>query len=92
MASTTAMKNAKSADGKVADMQRDTVELNDKQHMTTDYGIKISDPDHWLRVVNEKNTGPSLLEDQIGREKVRTTPAINQIKVAANPRPPDYAL
>lgn len=74
MASTTAMKNAKSADGKAADMQRDTVELNDKQHMTTDYGIKISDPDHWLRVVNEKNTGPSLLEDQIAREKVRTPP------------------
>lgn len=70
MAATTATKNAKSADGKFADMQRDTVELDDKQHMTTDYGIKISDPDHWLRVVNDKNTGPMLLEDQIAREKV----------------------
>jgi catalase len=62
--------NSKSADGKFADLQKDTVELNDKQHMTTDYGIKISDPDHWLRVADEKKTGPSLLEDQIAREKV----------------------
>jgi hypothetical protein len=73
MAATTA-KNAKSADGKFADLQKDTVELNDKDHMTTDYGIKISDPDHWLRVASEKNTGPTLLEDQIAREKVRTLP------------------
>ncbi|KAJ5225468.1 Catalase A [Penicillium chermesinum] len=58
------------ADSKVADMQHDTIEINNKQHMTTDYGIKISDPDHWLRVVNDKNTGPSLLEDQIAREKI----------------------
>ena len=62
--------NAKSGDGKVKDLQKDTYELNDKQHMTTDHGVKISDPDHWLRVVNEKQTGPMLLEDQIGREKV----------------------
>jgi catalase len=65
-----ATKNAKSADGKFADMQKDTIELNDKDHMTTDYGIKISDPDHWLRVADEKKTGPMLLEDQIAREKV----------------------
>lgn len=57
-------------DGKFRDMAKDTVELNREQHMTTDYGIKISDPDHWLRVGNSKHTGPSLLEDQIGREKV----------------------
>lgn len=59
------------ADGKFADMQADTVDVHAKQHMTTDYGIKISDPDHWLRVANEKRTGPSLLEDQIARERVR---------------------
>lgn len=63
--------NALSADGKFADMKKDTVEVNGKSHMTTDYGIKISDPDHWLRAANEKETGPSLLEDQIAREKVR---------------------
>ncbi|EAW13378.1 spore-specific catalase CatA [Aspergillus clavatus NRRL 1] len=55
---------------KDADLQRDTVEIDDKQHMTTDFGIKISDPDHWLRVVDDKNNGPSLLEDPIAREKI----------------------
>ena len=74
MAATTATKNGKSADGKIADLQKDTHELNDKSHMTADYGIKVSDPDHWLRVANEKNTGPTLLEDQIAREKVRSLP------------------
>ncbi|KAJ5996504.1 hypothetical protein N7522_008164 [Penicillium canescens] len=62
--------NSKTADGKFADLQKDTVELNSKQHMSTDYGIKITDPDHWLRVVDGKKTGPSLLEDQIAREKI----------------------
>lgn len=61
---------SKNADGKFADMAKDTVEVNHKQHMTTDYGIKISDPDHWLRVANDQKTGPMLLEDQIAREKV----------------------
>lgn len=64
--------NASAEHGKFRDMEKDTIELNGKQHMTTDYGIKISDPDHWLRVGNNKNTGPSLLEDQIAREKVRS--------------------
>lgn len=62
--------NASVEDGKFRDMEKDTTELNGKQHMTTDYGIKISDPDHWLRVGNNSNTGPSLLEDQIAREKI----------------------
>lgn len=78
MAATTATKNTKSADGKIADLQKDTYELNDKAHMTTDYGIKISDPDRWLRVANEKNTGLTLLEDQIAREKVRSLPYESQ--------------
>jgi catalase len=63
--------NSISADGKIADMKKDTVEINGKQHMTTDYGIRISDPDHSLRVASDSSTGPSLLEDQIAREKVR---------------------
>ncbi|KAK1142314.1 catalase 1 [Aspergillus melleus] len=32
------------------DIARDIVELSGAQHMTTDFGVKISDPDHWLRV------------------------------------------
>jgi len=62
--------NSTTADGKFADMAKDTVDVHAKQHMTTDYGIKITDPDHWLRVASDSNTGPSLLEDQIAREKV----------------------
>lgn len=71
--------NASVADGKFRDLERDTYEINDKQHMTTDYGIKISDPDHWLRVGDKNNTGPSLLEDQIAREKVQS---IFQFKIS----------
>lgn len=62
--------NSKTADGKYADLQKDIVDVHDKQHMTTDHGAKISNPDQWLRIVDEKKTGPSLLEDQIAREKV----------------------
>lgn len=57
-------------DTKLADLQKDTVQLNGTQPMVTDYGIKISNPDNWLRTVNDSTTGPSLLEDQIAREKV----------------------
>lgn len=64
--------NSRTANGKFADMSNETVEVNAQQHMTTDSGMKISDPDHWLRVANKSNTGPMLLEDQIAREKVRT--------------------
>ncbi|CAG8948579.1 unnamed protein product [Penicillium salamii] len=62
--------------GKLADLNKETVDAGTKQHMTTDYGIKISDPDHTLRVVDEKRTGPALLEDQIAREKVTYYPNI----------------
>lgn len=59
-----------SSDAKVVDLQKDTVEIDNKKHMTTDYGIKISNTDNWLRVADENHSGPSLLEDQIAREKV----------------------
>lgn len=59
---------------KQEDLARDTVDLSGESQgklpMTTDYGIKIADPDHWLRVADAKRTGPSLLEDPIAREKV----------------------
>lgn len=80
MAATT--NNTKAADGKLADMQKDTVEVNGKQNMTTDYGIKISDPDHWLRVASDQNTGPTLLEDQIAREKVSLISIVTEEKAA----------
>lgn len=39
--------------------------------MTTDWGVKQSNADSWLRVNNEDQTGPMLLEDGIARQKVR---------------------
>lgn len=38
--------------------------------ITTDYGVKQSNTDDWLRVATEDKTGPSLLEDHAGREKI----------------------
>ncbi|KAF8655852.1 hypothetical protein AX16_002935 [Volvariella volvacea WC 439] len=53
---------------KVADLQKDTVEA-DKTKLTTDHGVKIPNTDDWLKVT-KGNAGPSLLEDQISREKI----------------------
>lgn len=41
--------------------------------MTTDFGTKVGDVDHWLKVVDPSTgrPGPSLLEDHIARERVR---------------------
>ena len=55
---------------KLVDLERDTANVNTKQSMTTDHGVGINDTDHWLRAVDDNYTGPSLLEDQIAREKV----------------------
>lgn len=73
-------KAAKTADGKAADLAKDTVDIDTKQHMTTDHGVKISNPDQWLRAVDDKRTGPSLLEDQIAREKVDSYSNVDVIR------------
>lgn len=57
---------------KIQDLKKETKDSHTKQNTTTDYGIKVADLDHWLKVVDEENNkvGPSLLEDQIARERV----------------------
>jgi len=55
---------------KLKDLAKDTVDISSKAPLTTDFGVKNSGTDHWLGVTNEDNTGPMLLEDQFGREKV----------------------
>lgn len=55
---------------KIADLQKDTIEPTKDTRITSDYGVKESNTDHWLSVTNGKHTGPSLLEDSFGREKV----------------------
>jgi len=56
---------------KITDLARDTKDVHDKSwKITSDYGVKQSNTDDWLRVVSEDKTGPSLLEDPFGREKI----------------------
>ncbi|KAL5333297.1 catalase A [Aspergillus crustosus] len=55
---------------KLVDLESDTVNAHTNHPQATDHGVLISDPDHWLRVSNEQRAGPSLLEDQIAREKI----------------------
>ncbi|KAG5938253.1 catalase A [Claviceps monticola] len=38
--------------------------------ITSDFGTKQSNTDHWLTVTSNDKTGPMLLEDSFGREKI----------------------
>jgi hypothetical protein len=61
-------------DAKQKDLARDTKDYNDKSYrVTTDYGVKQSNNDDWLKVVKDDQQGPMLLEDPVGREKVGTS-------------------
>lgn len=66
-----AVQKATSKERKVVDLERDTANIHTKQPLTTDHGVRVENTDQWLRVVDDQHTGPSLLEDQIAREKVR---------------------
>ena len=56
---------------KLDDMAKETVNYHDeKNKLTSDFGVKLSNTDDWLKVVSEDKTGPMLLEDSFGREKV----------------------
>ena len=62
-----------SSSRKFDDMAKDTVNYHDeKNKLTSDFGVKLSNTDDWLKVASEDKTGPMLLEDQFGREKVRS--------------------
>lgn len=59
------------SNAKVADLKPDTVDVKDASPgLTTDFGVPVSDTDTWLKVSNGQHTGPHLLEDTIGREKI----------------------
>jgi hypothetical protein len=55
---------------KVKDLDRNTIDVHSSQPITTDFGHKVSNTDNWLKIASDKSTGPHLLEDQQGREKV----------------------
>lgn len=60
---------------KVAQLAADTKDVHDKSwRITSDYGVKQTNTDHWLTVASEDHTGPMLLEDPFGREKVQLLP------------------
>jgi len=79
-------KNAVMGSGdKIADLAKETKEPADKTHQTTDYGVKVPNPDHWLSVSNEDRQGPSLIEDPFSREKVRQNSLIHPPDISHNP-------
>ena len=56
---------------KLADMSKDMINSEDTNaRITTDWGSKVSNTDHWLAVSTEDRYGATLLEDGHGREKV----------------------
>lgn len=58
---------------KVSQLASVTKDVHDKSaRITTDYGVKQSNTDDWLKVATEDKNGPSLLEDAFAREKVRS--------------------
>ncbi|KZT08246.1 catalase [Laetiporus sulphureus 93-53] len=61
------------ASAKLTDLGQDVVDpFSDPsgERLTTDHGVLVSDTDNWLKVQDGVHVGPSLLEDQIGREKI----------------------
>ena len=64
------LQNTSSKSKKLVDLERDTADAHTQQPLTTDHGVRVSNTDQWLRVTKDRRTGPSLLEDQIAREKV----------------------
>jgi len=65
---TTAITSATNT-AKVTQLQKDTFDLQTSAGLTTDHGVKVSNTDDWLKVTDGQ-AGPSLLEDQISREKI----------------------
>ena len=56
---------------KIAQLSANTKDVHDDSHrITSDYGVKQNDTDHWLAATSEDKQGPQLLEDPFGREKV----------------------
>ncbi|KAF2189195.1 catalase-domain-containing protein [Zopfia rhizophila CBS 207.26] len=56
---------------KIADLASDTKDVHDKsRRITSDFGVKQTNTDDWLKVASEDKTGPMLLEDPFAREKI----------------------
>lgn len=64
------LQNTASKNKKMVDLESSTANVHTKQPITTDHGTKVENTDNWLKTMDGKRTGPSLLEDQLAREKV----------------------
>lgn len=53
------------------DLAKETKEMSSKDRLTTDYGVKQTTADDWLKVTSHDKQGPALLEDPFARERVR---------------------
>ena len=83
------MDGAATDNPKLADLAKDTTNYDESKHkMTTDWGSKISNTDHWLAVSTEDRYGPGLLEDGHGREKVsHSRPSSTTVTLTKLPGP-----
>ena len=71
LAQTVAEKVGLGSDAKSKDLAQNTFDVHDaKNRSTTDYGAPVSDQDNWLVATSDNRHGPSILEDQIAREKI----------------------
>ena len=56
---------------KVVQLSNVTKNVHDKNvRIMSDFGVKQSNTDDWLKIVNEDKIGPMLLEDHFARGKV----------------------
>ncbi|EAA26998.1 catalase-1 [Neurospora crassa OR74A] len=55
---------------KVDDLKNEFKETDKSARLTTDYGVKQTTADDWLRIVSDDKIGPSLLEDPFARERI----------------------
>ncbi|KEY72471.1 hypothetical protein S7711_05146 [Stachybotrys chartarum IBT 7711] len=58
------------AGAKISQLSANTVEPSKSTRITSDFGTKQTNTDDWLKVVKDDHTGPMLLEDPFGREKI----------------------
>jgi catalase len=56
---------------KLKDLAHATKDMNPHARLTTDYGVKQSTADDWLKAASPDKAGPLLLEDPFARERVR---------------------
>ena len=69
------MDGSASSNPKLETLARDTYDSHDTNaRISTDWGQRVSNTDHWLTISNENRVGPSLIEDGHGREKVSLIP------------------